>query len=140
MSKKSPEQSERPRGSSRPSLSARLEAVRYLNSSSARRTTPVQHIADALVAAGYTTLDQQAKALGIHRATAWTIIRTKHKLGYLNAKTTERMLTNPELPPCIRDILQRYKSKDQRLSASDELRRCPESVASQVNSPNRHHR
>jgi hypothetical protein len=109
MSKKSPEQSERPRGSSRPSLSARLEAVRYLNSSSVRRTTPVQRIADALVAAGYTTLDQQAKALGIHRATAWTIIRTKHKLGYLNAKTTERMLANPELPPCIRDILQRYK-------------------------------
>jgi hypothetical protein len=109
MSKKPPEQSERPRSSSRASLSARLETVRYLNSSSVRRTTPVQHIADALVAAGYTSLDEQAKALGVHRATAWTIVKTRHKLGYLNAKTTERMLANPELPPCIRDILQRYK-------------------------------
>ena len=51
MSKKPPEQSERPRGNSRPSLSARLESVRYLNSSSASRTTPVQHIADALIGA-----------------------------------------------------------------------------------------
>jgi hypothetical protein len=69
---------------------------------------PVQSIADALVGAGFTSLDEQAKALGLHRATAWTIIKAKHKLGYLNAKTTERMLTNPELPPCIRDVLQRF--------------------------------
>ena len=111
MSKKPPEQSERPHGNNRPSLSARLESVRYLNSSSVRRTTPVQHIADALVAAGYITLDKQAKALGIHRSTAWTIINTKHKLGHLNAKTTERMLANPELPRCIHDVLKKCKTE-----------------------------
>ena len=109
MSKKPPEQSER--GGSRPSLSARLESVRYLNSSEIRRTTPVQHIADALVAAGYSSLDDQAKALGVHRSTAWTIVKAKHKLGYLNAKTTERMLANPELPPVIRDVLKKYKTE-----------------------------
>ena len=108
MRKKPPEQSERPRGDNRPSLSARLESVRYLNSSSARRSIPVQDVADALIGAGYRSLDEQAKALGIHRATAWTIIKTRHKLGHLNAKTAERMLANPELPPCIRSVLQRY--------------------------------
>jgi hypothetical protein len=111
MSKRPPEQSERPRGNNRPSLSARLESVRYLNSSSVRRTTPVQHIADALVAAGYSSLDDQAKALGVHRSTAWTIVKAKHKLGYLNASTTERMLANPELPPCIHDVLKKYKTE-----------------------------
>ena len=104
MSRKPSERIERPRSS----LSVRLETVRYLSTSSARRSIPVQDIADALIGAGYTSLDEQAKALGIHRATAWTIIKTKHKLGYLNAKTTERMLANPELPQCIRDVLQRY--------------------------------
>jgi hypothetical protein len=108
MSKKSPEQNERPRRSSRSSLTARLESVRYLNSSSVRRTTPVQHIADALVAAGYTTLDEQAKALGIHRATAWTIIKKKHKLGRLNPDTTNRMLGNRELPPSVRIVIEQY--------------------------------
>jgi hypothetical protein len=96
------------------SLSARLETVRYLNeinsSSGARRkhTTNIQHIADALVAAGYTSLDKQAKALGLHRATVWTIVHDKHKLDRLNTNTTKRMLANPELPQCVRDILQRY--------------------------------
>ena len=107
MGKKPPEPVKRSLSGTRASLSVRLEAVRHLNTWSARRTVPVQQIADALVEAGYASLDEQAKALGIHRATAWTIIKTKHKLGYLNAKTTERMLANPELPQCIRDVLQR---------------------------------
>lgn len=108
MGKKPPQQVKRSLSGTRASLSARLDAVRHLNTSSARRMVPVQHLADALVGAGYGSLDEQAKALGIHRATAWTIIKAKHKLGYLNAKTTERMLANPELPLCIRDVLQRY--------------------------------
>ena len=97
-----------------PSLTKRLEAVRSLNeissSSRTRRkyTTNIQHIADALVAAGFTSLDKQAKALGIHRATAWTIVRTKHKLGRLNLKTTERILANPELPPRVRSVVEQY--------------------------------
>jgi hypothetical protein len=110
MSRKPAGPVKRPLSGTRAGLSARLEAVRHLNTS-ARRTVPVQQIADALVRAGYASLDEQAKALGIHRATAWTIIKTKHKLGYLNAKTTERMLANPELPPCIRDVLQRYATE-----------------------------
>ena len=91
------------------SLAARLEKIRDLEAiNSRRRKVPIHLIADALIKGGYTSLDEQAKALGIHRATTWTIMRNKHKLGYLNAKTTERMLANPELPQCIRDVLQRY--------------------------------
>jgi hypothetical protein len=121
MSRKPPEL-ERPRSTRRPSLSVRLETVRYLNTSSARRTIPVQDIADALIKAGYKSLDGQAKALGIHRATTWTIIKTEHKLGHLNAKTTERILANPELPLCIRDVLQRYAAETTLLGRRSKAR------------------
>jgi len=68
----------------------------------------LQHISKALIECGYTSLDQQAKALGIHRSTAWTIIKTKHKLGRLSAKTTSRILANPETPPSVRAVIQQY--------------------------------
>jgi hypothetical protein len=101
------------RGGRRLSLGERLETVRYLNeikksSSCVRRTIPIEHIADALAAAGYTSLDKQAKALGIHRATAWTIIKKKHKLGRLNPDTTNRMLANPELPQSVRIVIEQH--------------------------------
>jgi len=114
MRRNRPDALERPPEGKRSGLSARLEAVRLLHTSSMRRTIPVQRIADALVEAGYISLDQQARALGVHRATAWTIMRTKHKLGYLNGKTAERMLANPELPTCIRDVLHRYATEKPR--------------------------
>jgi hypothetical protein len=66
----------------------------------------LQDIADALIANGYTSLDKQAKALGIHRATAWTIITRKHKLGRLNTRTIERILANPELPSSVRSVIE----------------------------------
>jgi predicted ABC-class ATPase len=110
MSKKRPDPTGRQRTGVRPTLSARLETVRYLNDiksrSSQRRTVPIQAIAEALVAAGYTSLDQQAKALGIHRSTAWTIIKTRHKLGRLNRQTAQRILDNPDTPPSVRAIVQ----------------------------------
>ena len=44
-----------------------------------RYAVKIQHIVDAIVAAGYLSLDSQAKALGVKRSTAWTIIKTKHE-------------------------------------------------------------
>ena len=73
-----------------------------------RYAVKIQHIVDAIVAAGYLSLDSQAKALGVKRSTAWTIIKTKHKLDRLSGKTTDRMLANPELPPSVRTVIQRY--------------------------------
>ena len=68
----------------------------------------LQQIREALVQSGYTKLDQQAKALGVDRSTAWTIIKTRHKLGRLSAKTTQRILANPDTPPSVRSVIQKY--------------------------------
>ena len=42
------------------------------------RATNLQDISEALIECGYTKLDKQAKALGVHRSTAWTIVNVKH--------------------------------------------------------------
>jgi hypothetical protein len=68
-------------------------------------------ISEALIASGYTSLDKQAKALGVHRSTAWVIIKNKHKLGRLSAKTAYRILGNPQTPPAVRTIVQQYMIK-----------------------------
>ena len=68
----------------------------------------IQQLREALIVSGYTTLGQQAKALGVSRSTAWTIIKTRHKLGRLNTKTTQRILRNPETPPSVRTVIERY--------------------------------
>lgn len=72
----------------------------------------LQDIADALIASGHTSLDGQAKALGIHRSTAWTIIKARHKLGRLSSKTTSRILTNPKTPPAVRAVIEKYLAED----------------------------
>ena len=82
----------------------------------------IQHIADAIVAAGYNSLDSQAKALGINRSTAWTIIKAKHKLDRLSAKTTNRMLANRELPPSVRAVIHQYLN-ERSIAASRKPRR-----------------
>ena len=88
------------------SLTVRLEKLRELEElNSQRRKIPIQPIAEALIEAGYTSLDEQAKALGLSRSTAWTIAKTKHKLGRLNTKTTRCILANPETPVSIRAII-----------------------------------
>lgn len=73
-----------------------------------KHTVGLQHISEALIASGHTKLDAQAKALGLHRSTAWTIVKTKHKLDRLSTKTTKRILANPELPVSVRSVVQTY--------------------------------
>src|SRR5262245_60369212 len=100
-------------------LSTRLELVRCIdkvNSRFRRRTVLLQAIADALVEAGFISLDEQARALGLRRSTTWTIIKTKHKLGRLNAKTAQRILENPDTPPTVRAIIQ--QTLDERLDVA----------------------
>ena len=89
----------------------RPSAPRTLASSEHRnRVVALQRVADALVDAGYLTLDSQAKALGVQRSTAWTIVKVKHKLGRLSAKTRKRILANPDLPARVRAAFQDYLS------------------------------
>jgi hypothetical protein len=73
-----------------------------------KRTHSIELRHTALISSGYTSLDEQAKALGLHRNTAWTIVKNKHKLGRLSAKTIDRILSNPETPPIVRAIVQQY--------------------------------
>ena len=86
------------------------EHLRTLQDVNARKTK-IQDITDALISSGYTSLDQQAKALGLNRATVWTIRENKHKLGRLSAKTIERIITNPNTPPRVLAALQNTSSK-----------------------------
>ena len=119
MRRKRLDASEHRHNGRRPSLSTRLETVRYIteitSSSGNCRTTPLQQISEALVEAGHKSLDDQARALGIHRATAWTIVKMKHKLGRLNAKTTQRILENPETPPAVRAVIEKYLIEKSKL-------------------------
>ena len=80
----------------------------------------IQHIREALVASGYTSLDQQAKALGIHRSTAWTIIKATHKLGRLSRKTTVRILAIPTPHSVHRAVIQQYLA-ERSVGAAKEL-------------------
>ena len=73
--------------------------------------TGLQDISEALIECGYTKLDKQAKALGVRRSTAWTIVNVKHKLGRLSSKTTARILANPHLPLSVRIVVQRYMAE-----------------------------
>jgi predicted DNA-binding transcriptional regulator AlpA len=68
-------------------------------------------ISQALISSGYTSLDEQAKALGLGRSTAWNIIKNKHKLGRLSAKTIDRILKNPKTPPTVRAAVEQYVSE-----------------------------
>ena len=44
----------------------------------ARQASKIREIGDALIALGYLVLDEQAKALGLVRSTAWTILQANH--------------------------------------------------------------
>ena len=71
----------------------------------------LERISDALVSSGYISLDEQAKALGVSRSTAWTIVNNKHKLGRLSIKTINRILSNRETPSKVRAVVQEYVAR-----------------------------
>jgi predicted DNA-binding transcriptional regulator AlpA len=74
----------------------------------ARQWAKVGQIREALLDAGYRTLDAQAEALGISRSTAWSILRSKHKSTGLSTAVILTMLSKSQLPPAVRDRLREY--------------------------------
>jgi hypothetical protein len=74
----------------------------------ARQTEKIREIARAVEQAGLSKLDQQAKALGLERSTAWTILQGNHKGSGISAKTINRMLTSADLPRSVRVALLEY--------------------------------
>src|SRR5262245_62522174 len=68
----------------------------------ARQSSKIRELAEAVEAAGFLTLDEQAKVLGVPRSTVWTIRRASHKASGLSASIINRMLAAPELPLLVR--------------------------------------
>jgi hypothetical protein len=74
----------------------------------ARQSAKIQDLGQALIYAGFRTLDEQADVLGLCRSTAWTILKTCHKGSGLSAAIIERMLGSSELPPRARSVILEY--------------------------------
>ena len=74
----------------------------------ARQAAKMREIGEALVAAGYDNLDDQAAALGLPRSTTWTIIKATHKNSGISAATLKRVLSAPDLHPLVRRKILEY--------------------------------
>ena len=75
---------------------------------SPRQSSKIRELAEAVKSAGFLTLDEQAKALGLSRSTAWTIRKASHKASGLSASIINRMLAAPELPSHARTKILEY--------------------------------
>jgi hypothetical protein len=84
------------------------EAGNPVSVEKARQCAKIRELADAVQAAGFLTLDQQAKVLGLPRSTAWTIRKANHKASGLSASIINRMLAAPQLPPLARSKIMEY--------------------------------
>jgi hypothetical protein len=77
----------------------------------ARQSMKIREIGQALIAAGFFTLDEQTKALGVPRSTAWTILQARHKNYGLSEKLIKRMLASQHLPPLVRSKIIEYREE-----------------------------
>src|SRR5262245_44294907 len=73
-----------------------------------RQSAKIRKLGEALVAAGYVSLDAQAELLGLSRSTTWTILRGSHKSSGLSARIVHRILSAPKLPTCVRAEIFEY--------------------------------
>ena len=67
----------------------------------------IRELQEALMSAGFWSLDQQSKVLGLPHSTSWTILRGTHKKG-LSAAVIKRILSRPELPSVVKKRLIEY--------------------------------
>jgi hypothetical protein len=88
-----------------------------------RQTAKIREIADALPKVGLRTLDDQAKALGLLRSTTWNLIRGNHKASGISARTINRILAAPRLPPLVRAIILQYIAEKTAGHYGDDRRR-----------------
>jgi hypothetical protein len=86
----------------------RLFSAARAQSQRARQFSKIEELVAAVKSAGFLTLDEQAKALGLFRSTAWTIRKASHKASGLSASIINRMLAAPELPPLARTKIREY--------------------------------
>jgi hypothetical protein len=74
----------------------------------ARQSSKIREIGEALITAGFVSLNAQAKVFGLPRSTAWTILSAKHKGTGLSARIICRMLSSGELPVLVRAKIMEY--------------------------------
>ena len=73
-----------------------------------RQSSKIRELGDALIAEGFFTLDQHAKALGLGRSTTWVMLKANHKASGLSTTVINRMLAAPRLPPLVRAKILEY--------------------------------
>jgi hypothetical protein len=74
----------------------------------ARQCAKLRDLRQALIDAGFRSLDQQAAALGLCRSTAWVVLQGHHKASGLSAAIASRMMASPRLPQSARTVLLEY--------------------------------
>jgi hypothetical protein len=73
-----------------------------------RQARKIRQLAHTLVTAGFVSLDEQAKALGLSRSTTWTLLKAHHKNYGLSAVLIKRVLAKPDLDPRVRSLILDY--------------------------------
>jgi hypothetical protein len=73
-----------------------------------RQSLKIKELSDALVAAGFVSLDEQATALGLSRSTTWTILKAKHKNYGLSGALVSRILQKQGLDRRVRAKIIEY--------------------------------
>ena len=74
----------------------------------ARQAAKIRELRDALMAAGFVTLDEQAAVLGLSRSTTWSVLKGTHKSSGLSVVIINRMLEAPTLPSAVIRALSEY--------------------------------
>jgi predicted DNA-binding transcriptional regulator AlpA len=90
----------------------------------ARQAAKIRELWESVRTAGFLTVDEQAKALGLSRSTAWTLRKANHKASGLSVSIINRMLSAPHLPPLARaKILEYVQEKADGLYGGSESQR-----------------
>jgi predicted DNA-binding transcriptional regulator AlpA len=90
----------------------------------ARQAAKIRELWESVRTAGFLTVDEQAKALGLSRSTAWTLRKANHKSSGLSVSIINQMLSAPHLPPLARaKILEYIQEKADGLYGGSESQR-----------------
>jgi hypothetical protein len=74
----------------------------------ARQIQRIKEIRQALIEAGFVSLEKQSEALALSRSSTWAVLRANHKGSGLTAAVVARMLTSSRLPPQARIVIVQY--------------------------------
>ena len=73
-----------------------------------KQCAKIAELRQALLIAGFQSLDRQALALGVGRSTAWSVLKAGHKSTGLTGSIIRRISSSPELPGNVRLVLEEY--------------------------------